>query len=123
MISILKIANSKVSISKRSKGTANLHRVWFKEFPARARRQLSQMCEGVSIVVCCHNSERLLPETLARLAAQQFTRPAPTCEVIVIDNASTDRTSSVARASWPTECTIPLRVASEPKLGLASARL
>lgn len=81
------------------------------------------MSEGVSIVVCCHNSARLLPETLARLAAQEFTRPLPPCEVIVVDNASTDQTSTVARESWPPTCPIPLRVVAEPQLGLTSARL
>lgn len=81
------------------------------------------MSEGVSIVVCCHNSARLLPETLARLAAQQFTGRLPPCEVIVIDNASTDQTSTVARESWPPDYLIPLRVVPEPQLGLTSARL
>jgi glycosyltransferase involved in cell wall biosynthesis len=81
------------------------------------------MSEGVSIVVCCHNSARLLPETLGRLAAQQFTRPLPSCEVVVVDNASTDQTSKVARESWPPDCPIPLRVVAETQLGLTSARL
>ncbi|HVS80691.1 MAG TPA: glycosyltransferase [Pyrinomonadaceae bacterium] len=81
------------------------------------------MSEGVSIVVCCHNSAWLLPETLDRLAAQQFTGPLPPCEVIVVDNASTDQTSTVARENWPPDCPIPLRVVPEPQLGLTSARL
>src|SRR5258708_21626117 len=81
------------------------------------------MTEGVSIVVCCHNSERLLPETLACLAGQQFSNAPPACEVIVVDNASTDRTSGIARDSWPTDCRIPLRIVPEPALGLTPARL
>jgi glycosyltransferase involved in cell wall biosynthesis len=81
------------------------------------------MSEGLSIVVCCHNSARLLPETLGRLAAQHLTGPLPPCEVLVVDNASTDQTSTVARESWPPDCPIPLRVVPEPELGLTSARL
>lgn len=81
------------------------------------------MPDGVSIVVCCHNSTRLLPETLACLAAQQFSSTPPPCEVIVVDNASTDQTSEIARASWPAEARIPLRILNEPTLGLTAARL
>lgn len=78
---------------------------------------------GVSVVVCCHNSAHLLPETLGRLAAQAFKGAIPPCEVIVVDNASTDKTSEIAAASWPVDCRIPLRVVVEPELGLTAARL
>jgi len=81
------------------------------------------MRDGVSIVVCCHNSARLIPETLAHLAVQKFSLPAPPCEVIVVDNASDDRTADVAAASWPRNSAIPLRVVREPTLGLTSARI
>jgi len=80
------------------------------------------MSEEVSIVVCCHNSERLLPEALAHLAAQKFSGSRIPCEVIVIDNGSTDQTARVARESWPVHCEIPMRVVAEPKLGLTNAR-
>ena len=81
------------------------------------------MHDGVSIVVCCHNSARLLPKTLAHLAAQEFSPPQPPSEVIVVDNASTDRTAELARESWPDDCVTPLRVVHEPSLGLTFARL
>jgi glycosyltransferase involved in cell wall biosynthesis len=80
------------------------------------------MTEGVSFVVCCHNSARLLPETLARLAAQQLPSQTP-CEVILVDNSSTDATAKVASKCWPCECKIPLQIVSEPTLGLSHARL
>lgn len=76
---------------------------------------------GVSVVVCCHNSAKLLPLTLIRLASQQLLEGLP-CEVIVVDNASTDGTAALARASWPEHTTIPLRVIHEPQLGLSRAR-
>lgn len=81
------------------------------------------MCDGVSIVVCCHNSAPLLPKTLAHLAAQKFSLSPPPSEVIIVDNASTDRTGELARESWPNDCAIPLRVVQEPSLGLTFARL
>lgn len=81
------------------------------------------MSEGISIVICSYNGARLLPQTLACLAAQQFANAPPACEVIVVDNASADETSQVAFESWPADCPIPLRVVSEPTPGLTFARL
>ena len=74
----------------------------------------------VSVVICCHNSAALLPQTLAHLA-NQVVDPSARWEVVVVDNASTDGTAAVANA-WPAAANAPLRVVSEPKLGLAYAR-
>lgn len=79
------------------------------------------MSDGVSIVVCCYNSARLLPDTLRHLSAQQVA-PGRSVEVIVVDNASTDTTAAVAHERWPSECGINLRVVMEPELGLSNAR-
>lgn len=43
-------------------------------------------------------------------------------EVIVVDNASTDNTADVATHLWPSNHPNPLRVVSQPKLGLSHAR-
>lgn len=77
--------------------------------------------DGVSVVVCCHDSARLLPETLAHLAAQGGAGGTP-WEVIVVDNASADDTARVARECWPEGAPAPLRVVREPQLGLSYAR-
>ncbi|MBE9166963.1 glycosyltransferase family 2 protein [Pleurocapsales cyanobacterium LEGE 06147] len=76
---------------------------------------------GVSIIICCHNSANRLPQTLAHLATQKVSVGLP-WEVIVIDNASTDRTSQVALSHWSEEAKAPLRVVYEPQLGLSQAR-
>jgi glycosyltransferase involved in cell wall biosynthesis len=76
---------------------------------------------GVSVVICCHNSARLLPPTLEHLKAQQVPCDLR-WEVVVVDNASTDDTAGTARACWPSEYPAALRVISEPQLGLAHAR-
>src|SRR2546421_3885012 len=78
--------------------------------------------EGVSIVLCCHNSAKRLPETLAHLAKQRVNSDTR-WEVLVIDNASTDATSQVARQCWPKQGPAPLRVVAEPRTGQANARL
>lgn len=81
------------------------------------------MREGITIVICCYKAERLLPQTLACLAAQQLSSTPPAAEVIVVDNASPDETARVALECWPRDCPIPLRVVHEGTLGLTHARL
>jgi glycosyltransferase involved in cell wall biosynthesis len=66
----------------------------------------------VSVIVCAHNEARFLPACLHSLLAQ--TRPPD--ELLVIDNASTDETATVAEQ-------IPnVRVVREPRKGLVVAR-
>jgi glycosyltransferase involved in cell wall biosynthesis len=76
---------------------------------------------GVSVVICSHNGETLLPRTLAHLKNQQVTDNLK-WEVLVIDNASTDNTASVAHQCWGDVGLAPLRVVYEPRLGLCYAR-
>ena len=77
---------------------------------------------GVSVVVCCYNSEKRLPQTLAHLACQQLGEGIP-WEVIVVDNASTDKTSMVALSLWEKHvASTPLRVVYQPVQGLSAAR-
>jgi glycosyltransferase involved in cell wall biosynthesis len=65
-----------------------------------------------SVVVPAHNEADTLPAALASLAAQSC--PAP-YEVIVVDNASTDATATVAARAGAT-------VVAEPQLGVCRAR-
>ncbi|MEO1391069.1 MAG: glycosyltransferase [Cyanobacteria bacterium J06634_6] len=76
---------------------------------------------GVSIIICCHNSAKELPQTLAHLAAQTIDSGVD-WEVIVIDNASSDDTAKVATSLWPEDAIAPLRIVLEPKLGIINAR-
>jgi glycosyltransferase involved in cell wall biosynthesis len=64
-----------------------------------------------SVIVCAFNEEQLLPGCLHSLLQQSF----PPLEIIVINNASTDRTAAAA--------SIPgIRVVDEPRKGLVLAR-
>ncbi len=49
------------------------------------------MCPELSIITCCHNEERYLPECLKSLNLKEH----PEWEVIVIDDASTDKSREI----------------------------
>jgi glycosyltransferase involved in cell wall biosynthesis len=70
------------------------------------------MANRISVVVCAHNEERWLPACIHSLLAQ--TRPAD--EIVVVDNASTDRTLEAVSAI------AGIRVVREPRKGLVVAR-
>lgn len=69
----------------------------------------------ISFVIPAYNEERRLPQCLAAVERELLRTPCD-AEVIVVNNASTDRTGEVARAyAW-------VRVVDEPRKGLVRAR-
>jgi glycosyltransferase involved in cell wall biosynthesis len=66
----------------------------------------------ISVIVCAHNEERFVAACLHSLLAQS----RPPDEILVINNASSDRTGVVARAIDG------VRVVDEPRKGLVVAR-
>jgi glycosyltransferase involved in cell wall biosynthesis len=83
---------------------------------------MKQSLLGVSVIICCHNSARVLCATLEHLKAQQVPREID-WEVIVVDNASTDDTTKTALSCWHDDSPVPLRLVSEPRIGLTNARM
>jgi len=57
------------------------------------------MKKGISVILCCYNSESRLPKTLEYLAKQEIRKEIPV-ELLVVNNASTDRTKEVALSEW-----------------------
>lgn len=80
------------------------------------------MKNGISIIICCYNSESKLPETLRHLAAQKYKDFI--IELLVIDNNSKDDTAGVAISYWNDHgaSSILLTVIKEPRPGLSFAR-
>ncbi len=78
------------------------------------------MERGISIVICCYNSELRIPKVLACLQNQKL-KSQIGWEVLVVDNASTDRTGGVAKECW-TLPGVELRVVNEPNPGISHAR-
>jgi glycosyltransferase involved in cell wall biosynthesis len=78
--------------------------------------------EGISIILCCHNSSKLLPQTLKYLA--NLIRPGDAAmELIVVDNASEDDTAAVARKLWKqNKSPFPASFVTETTPGLVYAR-
>lgn len=78
-------------------------RVWWNVLPDRS----------VSALIVVHDGERHLAEAIESVLAQ--TRPA--AELVVVDNASTDRSGEIARDFGGI-----VRVVEEPRLGVGHAR-
>jgi glycosyltransferase involved in cell wall biosynthesis len=75
----------------------------------------------ISVVVCTRDRAALLPLAVRSLFTQSL--PFPAFELIVVNNASTDRTPAVLsglRAEGP--AALPLHVVDEPRPGLSHAR-
>lgn len=78
--------------------------------------------KGVSIIICCHNSERRIANVLSHLQLQGFDRKID-WEIILVDNASTDNTAITAMQVWDKKPLTFLKVVDERKPGLIYARL
>jgi GT2 family glycosyltransferase len=58
------------------------------------------MAIPLSVVIPCHNGARLLPATLAHIAAQRMPSELQ-WEVVLVDNASTDDSASMVESEFP----------------------
>jgi len=54
--------------------------------------------EGVSIIICCYNSSSRIVKTLEHIAQQEINDI--NCEIILVDNASSDNTCNTAKSAW-----------------------
>lgn len=80
------------------------------------------MLEGVTVAICCHNSENEIESTLRYLSRQEVHEEI-LWEVLLVDNASVDNTVKLAEQTWA-DCgaPVPFRVVEELKLGVTHAR-
>ncbi len=73
---------------------------------------------AASVILCSHNRAEQLTQALPQLFALRY---PGTWEIIVVDNASTDATTAVAQR-LAVQAPVPVRVITEPRLGLSAAR-
>ncbi|MCK5136582.1 MAG: glycosyltransferase family 2 protein [Bacteroidales bacterium] len=79
------------------------------------------MESGISVVICCYNSEKRIPIVLDWLQKQKY-HDSIVWEVVLVDNASNDKTVSVARDQWKLDM-IDLRIVYESNPGISHARM
>jgi glycosyltransferase involved in cell wall biosynthesis len=76
---------------------------------------------GVSIIVCVHNGATRIIPTLKALAVQVIPRNLA-CELLIVDNGSTDSTAELATTHWNSLGNpFPLSILVEPKAGKGNA--
>lgn len=76
---------------------------------------------GVTVAICTHNGKLRLQPTISHILSQQVP-PEIEWEVLIVNNASTDRTVEFVYESWPCELFHRLRIVDEKKLGAIYAR-
>ena len=76
---------------------------------------------GLSVIICCHNSQSRIADTLHALQQQKCLEDLR-WEVLLVDNASDDNTVEVAQEIWEKSPVVSMRIVSENKLGLSYAR-
>ena len=79
------------------------------------------MEKGVSVILCCYNSAKLLPETLEQICIQKV-NPQINWEIIIINNSSTDDTVHVAETLLRNKSPVAYRILDEKNPGLSNAR-
>lgn len=77
---------------------------------------------GISVIVCCFNSEWIIEQTLEALINQEVSDNL-NWEIIVIDNNSNDNTSEAVNTFINNNRNVTIRIVSEPRQGLSHARL
>ena len=78
---------------------------------------------GISVIICTFNGGNRLQLTLEALNMQSI-EPGTPCEIIVVNNASTDNTVQLVEDYWgKAKSKIPLTIISEPNPGKANALL
>lgn len=75
---------------------------------------------GISIIICCYNSASRLEQTIQHIALQK--QVSFSFEVVLVDNNSTDKTSSVAQELFSKYNIGKYQIISEPKQGILHAR-
>lgn len=78
--------------------------------------------KGVSVVICCYNSEKKIAATLEYLSKQKEAAGI-SFELLLVDNNCSDQTVALANSEWSSLGNqFPLRVIAEQNAGLNFAR-
>jgi glycosyltransferase involved in cell wall biosynthesis len=95
-----------------------------KDYEVLAGRSMTEphlTLPSISVVLCCHNSSKRLPETLGHLETQEI----PTgleWEILMVDNASSDGTANLIAEFAREHPHLTVGIVNEPQLGASYAR-
>jgi glycosyltransferase involved in cell wall biosynthesis len=79
------------------------------------------MAKGISVIIACYNSEKVIATTLRHLQLQNQVENI-LWEIILVDNNSSDNTASKAQEVWSEDPIVPLNIIFEKEIGEANAR-
>lgn len=79
------------------------------------------MEKGISVIICCYNSERIIKRCLQHLFNQK-TNPNLKWEIILVNNNCTDNTEKIAKEQFISHPNIKSKIITENKPGLIYAR-
>jgi glycosyltransferase involved in cell wall biosynthesis len=82
--------------------------------------EIERKPKGISVIICCYNSESRIRPTLSYLKKQILSDSIP-WELIIVDNRCTDATMQAAVEEWD-NFYIPLRQLYEAEPGVSRAR-
>ena len=77
--------------------------------------------QKVSIAVCTRNRDQAILGSLQSIAKAVKSTPSVSCELVVIDNGSSDNTSAIVK-DWALQAGIEVRLLYEARPGLSAAR-
>lgn len=77
--------------------------------------------DGISVIICCYNSAKRIPETLKHLSQQQILGYFQ-WEIILVNNNSNDTTVEVAMQEWQSyNSKVPFKILNVPEPGKSYA--
>jgi glycosyltransferase involved in cell wall biosynthesis len=83
---------------------------------------MSNSFKEISVVMCCHNSEKRIENTLQYLSQQILSSPEYRFEIILVDNNCKDNTVDIAKKIWaPFQEKYPMHIVYEQKPGKSNA--
>lgn len=89
-------------------------------FASLCKVETMNQLKGVSVIICCYNSEKRITPTLEHL--QKISQVEISWELVLVDNNSKDQTRKIAAEVWDMNPVTQLKIAEEKTPGLMHAR-
>jgi len=84
-------------------------------------KNLENNHDGLSVIICCHDSDDRIGKVLECLKAQKTKTPF-SWEVVLVDNGKNEGLSTVCKQIWDEDSRVSINIVIETKPGLSIAR-